>query len=401
MRTFGKIFVWFLGVGMVALALVLALASSYTSPDSRLWASKLGYPIIARSFDWPIPVETELVITKKVMPSVSAEGTLQYEHRVPITIEVLGIVDKVNVKVGDTVERGAVLIQLDLGGREVQMAKLDIALKLKAYRATTENLERQSRLLEDGLLQQDTFYKYERDQREAGEELAIAEESLKLALSTRSAAVFRSLASKDELADDTRLNILSPINGQVTQIDVAEGETLATPRRGSVVLGANLMFRSFIDQLHFGQVEIGQEATIYLLARPNTMIKGKVSRIEPFVAGGEARGGVQPNLTFAVWVEFVLPAGEERSITQGMNGYVILSYPSEEIVISSKALLRYSGGQGLVLVVDEENIVTIRSVEYAWSDGIQVAIKKGLEVGERVVTAGQVALQEGDEVELK
>jgi multidrug efflux pump subunit AcrA (membrane-fusion protein) len=399
-RLISILLVWLIGIAALALALGLAFGSAYRAPDSRLWATDLGYPTLARRFDWPIPVETEIVAVREIVASVAAEGALEFEKLVPVAIDLPGIVASVDADVGQSVRKGETVLTLDLGGREVRLAKLDVRLKEEAYDAAVEIAAGRRQLHDQGLTSYDDLYTYEREERDAQAALLRAQESLKLALSTRSEAVFKGLPENPDINERSRLNILSPIDGQILQIRVAEGETIVAPRAGAVAVGAEMRFRAFVDQMHFGAVSVGQDATVHLLARPNGSIPAKVERIEPFVAGeAEARTTVQPPQTFVVWLEVPPSYPAMSELARGMNGYVILSDPAEEMVISSKALLRYSGGTGVVLVVDDHDKLWLRSVEYTWSDGVKVAIESGLEVGERIVTAGQVALRQGDWVQ--
>jgi membrane fusion protein, macrolide-specific efflux system len=398
-KALAVVFFWAIGAVALILALGFALSKSYQSPDSRLWASEFGYPAMARKFDWPIPVETETVGMRTVEPTVSAEGVLEFGNLVPITIDVPGIIQNINVKIGATVAVGDPLLQLDLGGREVRMSQLDLELKREAYRAASASLDRISKLQKDGLVRYSELYDYEHDNREAKIAVSLAEETLRLALISRSEAVFKGIAVDEKNGEDRKMNILAPSNGSVVQIAVSSGETLVAPRQGAILIGSDIMFRAYVDQLHFSDVKVGQDATVYLLARPNAPISGKVERIEPFVAGAaEARATGQQPLTFVVWIKVTPTGGNLDDVTRGMNGYTILSQPSEKMVIAAKALLRYSGGQGVVLVVDENDNVSIRSVTYSWSDGARVAIESGLAVGDRVVVGGQIALREGDHV---
>jgi RND family efflux transporter MFP subunit len=401
-KLFGRIVGWGLGAVALVAAFVIVFAPTFSSPDSRLWSSGIGYPAIARKFGWAIPVETTVVVRHSIAPTISADGTLEYEQLVPVNVEVPGIIQGINVQVGDLVARGDSLIELDSGGQEVRAARLQLENEKSEYDAARRNLERQQDALGKGLIPAEEIERYEGAVRRSKASMAMAQEKLLRAMMTRSQAVFGDLDEADSVGQSDHLRILAPINGRVKQVNVSLGENLVGARGGAVLLGDRLMFRSYFDQREFAQITIGDAATVHLLARPGLDLPGRISRIEPFVSGAkDQRDMGQPPLTFTVWIELTAEKGLIERLATGMNGYCIVSYPVDALVIPVRALMRYSGGKGTVLAVNGDSQIEVRAVEYAVSDEARVSIVDGLHEGDRVVTAGQVGLMSGDLVEVQ
>lgn len=399
MNLFAKLLIWILGAAALAGAFALAFLSGYKSPDSRLWASSTGYPALARRFDWPIPVRVITADIREVSPSVAAEGRLTYLTNMPVPLEMPGIVQSVTVEIGQRVRRGETLYVLDKGGARVDLARLDVALKRAVYEAATESLERTQRLRSEGLITYDALYDYESEQRSAARALALAEESLRLSLFTRSELILSGLDPEDPAFTDELIKGRAPIDGVVRGISIAPGQAILGTSASVIMLVDNMRFLTFVDQNHFGDIASGQTGTLYLMARHGGPLAVTVSHVEPFVANVARRFGDQPPRTFPVW--FTIDdtgAGIDR-LAEGMNGYVILSYPEERLVIPSRSLMRYSGGEGMVMVMEPDNRVALRKVAFSWSDGVNVAISDGIARGEWVVVGGQHALVEGDLIE--
>lgn len=398
-KLLGKLLIWLLGATLLAVAFGLAVLQEYKSPDSRLWASPVGYPSIARRFGWEIPAKVATAEMQEVEPSISAEGRLRYRKILPVPLEMPGIVQSVLVKVGGRVKRGDVLFVVDKGGARVDLARLDVELKRAAFVAATESLERTQQLRDEGLVTYDALYDYESEQRYAAQALTAAEESLRLALFTRSELLLSGGDADDPAFKDNLISGLAPIDGIVGSIGLVEGQTVMSTATTALTIADDLQFVAFLDQGHFGKVKSGQMGTLYLMANSSAAIGVTVSHVEPFVSGIARRSSEQPPLTFIVWFSVNDGQIEPDNLAEGMTGYVIMSQPRRQLVIPSKALLRYSGGEGVVMTLDAENKVTLRKVSFTWSDGTNVGISEGLQLDERVVVGGQIALVQGDVVD--
>jgi len=399
LKFLGRLLIWLLGAAMLVAAFALAVLQEYKSPDSRLWASPAGYPAIARRFGWEIPVNVSTAEMQEIEPSMSAEGRLSYRKIVPVPLETPGIVQSVLVEVGQRVKRGQPLFVVDKGGARVDMARLDVELKRAAFAAATESLDRTQKLRDEGLITYDALYDYESTQRNAAQALTAAEESLRQALFTRSELLLSGASPDDPAFKDNSISGLAPIDGIVGSIGLSEGQTVMSTAPAAVTIADDLQFIAFVDQGNFGKIKLGQTGTLFLMADSSAQLVVTVSHIEPFVSGVARRSSEQPPRTFPVWFSIDSSQIGPDSLADGMGGYVILSEPRKQLVIPSKALMRYSGGEGMVMTLDEENKVVLRKVTFTWSDGTSVGISTGLEQGERVIVGGQIALVQGDAIE--
>jgi HlyD family secretion protein len=74
-------------------------------------------------------VETEGVGLRAIAPSILASGTLAYQSEVHLVPEIVGRVLKINVKEGDIVKQGDLLVQIDPASSLAEIAQLEAALR--------------------------------------------------------------------------------------------------------------------------------------------------------------------------------------------------------------------------------------------------------------------------------
>jgi HlyD family secretion protein len=404
----------------LAIAIAIAALAKYViapaarSPASRLYSSGIGYPAMMRRLERPMELELDSAIRREVLTRVSADGRVAYENEVPVRSEVLGIVVDTAADVGDRVETGDVLVRVDTGGYGTRITELELDLRRLELESARIRFERAQKLSagEGGtqVVSADTLQIYTDAVNRAEIALELAEEEYTNSLRSRSQNVHGGPpAEGDEEASSSEVGIIATFAGTVIERDVRLGENLVRPEKVLLVIGDRLVFRAHFDQLHAGAVQAGREAKVILRARPGETLLGEVLRVGHRVAdaGGSLAGdfvfrerSVQaPVSTFPVWIALREEASEVAALLPGMDGYCVLEETSESVCIPSSALMRYSGREGTVFVVGEDDRLELVHVRYsAVTEDGWVAIESGLEEGQRVVVRGQVALEPGDRV---
>ena len=168
-----------------------------------------------------------------------------------------------------------------------------------------------------------------------------------------------------------------------------------------MVVGDNLVFRTAADQRYVSWVKKGNKATVYLAAYPGRSFEGEVIRIDVYVAGDDAVKTGQPPYTFYVWLSLKQLSKEQASVVSGMNGYCIIEYPFKTVSIPQSALMRYSGQQGMVMMVEKDMRITLKPITYSMTADGWIAVDSGVNADDLVIVSGQVGLQQGDRVSLQ
>jgi multidrug efflux pump subunit AcrA (membrane-fusion protein) len=420
-------------IGAAAAVIYFFAFAQYASPRSRLYATSLGYPALMRALGRPIPVEVATAQVRPITDVVSAVGSVDYLDTVPIETEMAGIVVGVPVRDGDHVEPGDVLAWVSTGGQEARAARLDLDMKRAAFDKAKGDFDRNGQAYKRGIIAQAAFDASAAAYHEADINMKLAEETLANTLRSRTEKIMTAaaldpqgarampVATGGALKPQTNLDprpdvaasltgfgertpILALTTGTVLQVRTFVGDNLTTPAIRLMSMGSRLIFNASVDQRYFGSVHVGDKTQIFVRALDGTVLEGRAIRINPTVArpggAGTQTVAAMPS-TYPVAVEFI-PAGQKLPpLAAGMDGYCIFTYEADRLTIPEAALMRYSGGDGVVAVVDKDDRVQVVQVNYSVNAGGWVAITNGLPRGARVILGGQTALRPGDKVSVR
>ena len=386
----------------VALLIVFAVAPGYMSPNSRSWSSGTGYPAIRRMLGLAIPVPIARVSPHELRRVVSSEGTLQYLNEVPVNVDTIGVLTAMSVQPGALVKRGEVLAALDTGGFAVRESAANVDQKSATYQTNKRDYERQKDAYKRGLVAQTAYELSEKNYLVSAGALQQAREQLAKSMVSLSQKVFGGETDEPSAHPDgdEPLRILAPISGKVSKVSAYVGQTLARPGESIVTIGDKLMFRTTVDQRDFERIKLGDKADLRLQALSGRTLHASVSRIDPTVATSvdQQRTG-QPQGTFYAWLAIDDPKVDTTKLMPGMMGYSVVSQSYRSLAVPESALLRFSGGEGTVLAINDANRIEIVPVQYSVDELGWVGITSGLPEGARVVLNGQIGLRAGDLVE--
>ena len=234
----------------------------------------------------PMPQPIEPPPTSSYERTVAASGIIEaVNENVRIAPPVAGLITKMFVVVGDQVEAGAPLLQLDgrelraqLGSREAAIPPARARIAEQRYRV--EDLEVQYKRLH---AVHDRRAVSEDDLKRTWYGLAMA----KHALVRNAADLEQAIAQRDETkAVLERLTVRAPRAGTVMQVNVRAGE-YATPGAAEtlVLLGdtQRLQVRADVDEVNAPLVRAGSEGVAYLKGSTTQAIPLTFVRIEPYV----------------------------------------------------------------------------------------------------------------------
>lgn len=390
-----------LAVGGLVAIIMLVVKPSFSSPTSRMYASSLGYPAKMRKKGAAIRIRSVLAEERTFSRTISATGSMGYNREVPVRSELTGIVGAVMVKEGDAVKRGDLLLKLQTSSSPVKVAQLDMERSKYLLDQAESDYEREKQAFENDSISQTQLEAFVKARDLARLEYDKAKEiflSKKESLSTK---VLSSPTKEDDGATGTSypIDIRSLVDGTVARVNMEVGENLVNVSSGLMTIGDRLVFKATVDQQYAGAVKVGDVAELFLQAYPGRPLVGAVSRIDPTVTTRRSPSGQAEPYTYLVLLDVALP-DEQTLLMAGMNGYCVFDRTITEVGVPQSAVVRYSGRQALVMVVDADQRIELRKVSFVAADKGSVAISRGLRVGERVIIEGQVALQEGDQVDV-
>jgi macrolide-specific efflux system membrane fusion protein len=355
---------------------------------------------------------------------VTATGTLQPRDYVDVGAQVSGQLRKIHVEVGDTVNAGELLAEID---PTVYRARVDASrAQLKNLRAQLKDREAQLVLAQIQL----------RRQRALMAEDATTKESLQTAEAAAKSAEAQLEALRAQIeqvestlrADEANLQyarILSPMAGTVVSITARQGQTLNTNQQAPVVMRiadlSTMTVQTQVSEADVSRLKLGMDAYFTTLGGSGKRWQGKLEKIEPTPT--VTNNVVLYNALFDV----LNPDG--RLMTQMTAQVFFIVSQAQDVLLVPMAALnqgaarapqraapaasgngagngsgrgmgqgagqgRSSGAMaggsaprsGTVKVADERGAIVERKVELGVSNRVQAQVLSGLAEGERVVS---------------
>ncbi|MGC8852154.1 MAG: efflux RND transporter periplasmic adaptor subunit [Hydrogenobacter sp.] len=299
-------------------------------------------------------------------------GNVVADNIAEISTRVAGRITNVNVKEGQMVKRGQVLLTIDASdilaqanavGEQVKQAEYAYRSALANYEAVKKTYERYQALLKENAITQQEF-----DQIKAQYDSAKAQ--LEQAKAGISAVQFQKKAVLSALEYTT---IRAPFDGYVSQkrVDVGDLATPGTPlliiEKPPYKLEVNLP-EKYLSRLH-----VGDTYDVYIEAL-NKTIQGKVSEVSP---------SVDP-VTRTFRVKLTL---SDSNLKSGMYAKLLMPEALSAVLVPESAILRRFDFTG-VWVVKPDKTLELRFVKLGEKRGNMVEVLSGLSGGEDIVIEG-------------
>ncbi|MFP5402392.1 MAG: efflux RND transporter periplasmic adaptor subunit [Gammaproteobacteria bacterium] len=305
----------------------------------------------------PVAVETHTVATRALADDVSAVGSLVSNESVVLRPEVSGRIEAIRFRDGETVRRGAVLVELDAAVEraELQQARANLTLAKSNFRRTQDLFGRK-------FVSQSSLD-------DARAKLEVARAGLALA--------------QARLA---RMQIRAPFDGVVGIRSVSPGDFV---QDGDALINlediATLKLDFRLPELYLDRVRPGQALELSSDVLPGETYTATVEAIDPLV---DAQGR-------AVRLRASL-ANPEMRLRPGVFARVrlILAERGEIPVVPEAALVPAPGNVQFVYRVEDGKVRRVE-VKTGQRRDAMVEVVDGLVPGAVVVTAGQLKLRDG------
>jgi len=364
--------------------------------------------------------EAELATVQKlaIHPSILATGNLVFRQEVQLSAEVIGKVAAVQVKEGDKVARGQVLLKLDptvylaeVAQQEANRRNAAIAIERAQINVANQerSLERTGQLYKSkyvGVSQYD----------DAVHQLDLAKVELRASRASLEQASALLSQSREHLA---KTEVRAPIDGTVTAVPIKIGETAvasATGIAGSSLMTiadvGSIMAEVNVDEADIARVAVGQQAKVFPAAYPDQPLTGKVESVamapKSALPGAQSQGR---NYVVKLHLEdpkLALRSGMTCRVEIVVGGSAarpavpIQAVMSEEIAAKDKDKDQVRNASYVFVIQDGKAKKT--SVELGLSDDANQEVTKGLAAGQTIAVGPARLLRElrdGDQVSAK
>jgi len=306
-----------------------------------------------------IPPETPIAVVELVETPrfESAVGSVRAVHETSVGSKLLARVVEVNVRAGQAVEAGDVLIRLDDTDIKARLKQAEAALTAAQarYEQAAGDEKRYGNLVKDRIVSQQEYDRAVAAVKSAQAEVRRAQEAINEVQAMLDWATIR-----------------APMSGVVIEKKVEVGDTVG-PGQTLVVLydPQRMQLVAAVRESLAVRLQVGQSIPVRL-ENLDKQCEGIIAEIVPQAAAASR--------AFDVKVTGPCPPG----VYSGMFGRVLIPLENERVIAIPRSAVRRVGQLELVDVVDGDRLVR-RAVRIGRSlDDHRVEVLSGLRVGEKI-----------------
>jgi HlyD family secretion protein len=335
----------------------------------------------------PMTVELGTVSRKEIAAEITLVGNLIGEATVAVAPRAAGRLQDISVRLGDRVNRGQRLAQIedfeikeqvkqaeaaqDVSQATIRQREADLQLALT-------NVERSRNLYQRQLLPKQTL-----DDNESRYQSALASVDLAKAQSAQSRARL----------DELRINlantvITSPVTGFIARRAVDPGAFVGQNAPIVDVVDITLVrLVANVVEKDLTELQAGDTTRVQVDAFPGETFSGRIARVSP----------VLDPATRTAPIEVEIPNPDFR-LRPGMYARVrvVTDTTKNALVVPSNAVVDLGGRRGVFVPLNSQAVFRTIQIGAEQQDAIEVL--GGLDEGEQVITTGAGALRDGDRV---
>lgn len=339
----------------------------------------------------PAVVSTAQAAYQEWQPQLRAVGSVRAARGADLSLDLSGLVTKVNVQSGDEVKEGQVLLQLRDGEDVAQLRQLEAAAALSSV-----TFDRAKSQLAAQAISKADF------------------DSASADLKAKQAAVAQ------QQVNVQRKQLRAPFAGRAGIVTITPGTYLNPGTTVVTVQQTDTVFVDFnLPQKNLADVKVGQKVALRLDAFAGKTFEGELSAINPKVDNDTRNVRIEARfanpdklLTPGMFADVSIDIGSQaRYLTLPQTAIVYNPYGATVYVVKKKADLdkeqaeqaKKDGGKqaapaapaGAPPIPADALVVSQTFVTTDGTRGDQIAITKGVEEGAQVVTSGQIKLKNG------
>ena len=349
-----------IGIILLSLGLLFAIAYFVRTNSKSAIEYETTNPFISS-------IELTSVVTGKVIP----------EDEVEIKPQLNGIIEKILVEEGDTVQNGQLIavIKVVPDERSVYGAQAQVTSSKLNLENGEKQLNRAKELFAKQIISQQEFEDAELRYNSAKENLKAAENDLEI---IRNGSVAGS--------STTNTNIRATLSGTILEIPVEVGDQVIAANNfnagTSVAIIADLsqmIFEGKVDEAEVGNLTNGMKIIVSMAAIPNKEFDAKLKFVAP--KGTEEGGAVQ----FKIEAELTFDDDTFVRAGYSANGELVVNSKTDIMVIP-EAVLQFDRKtqQPYVEIEISDQKFERKELEIGLSDGIKVEILSGLEMTDNI-----------------
>lgn len=293
---------------------------------------------------------------------IEVQGRIDAEENVSVSSEMPGTVTKINVKVGDEVNKGDVLAETD--ARTISQSIADLQVN---YELVTQIFDKQKNLWEQKIGTEVQYLQAKANKESMEKKMTMLQQQLSMS------------------------KIISPISGTIDAVDVKLGQMVAPGMPAIRVINfSNLKVKADVAETYASKIKKGSDVLVYFPDMADS-IMAKVNFV--------SRAINQTTRTFLVEVLLDNKSEYHPNMVARLN---INDYKSAEpaIVIPVRTIQKDENNASFVFVA-ENGVAQKRLITLGKEYSGKAEVKSGLKENELLVTLGYDVINEGDAIVYK
>ena len=326
------------------------------------------------------PPRTHTVALGDVEDTVAAVGSLQPRNYVDVGTQVSGQLRSLHVEVGDRVQQGQLLAEIDPTVYETRVVA-DQA-QLKVLRANLQERRVQLELAEKQFDRQRRL----RETRTASEEAYDSADASRKQIAAQILALEANIQQSEASLKANQANlgytrIYAPMAGMVIDVTARRGQTLNANQQAPIILRIAdldvMTVQAQVSEADVARLKIGMSVRFTTLGRPDRPRHGTLRQILP----------TPETVNNVVLYKSLFDApNPDLDLLPSMSAQVffVVSEAKNVPLAPLSALKRLGRDRYGVKVVGEDGVVAERTVQTGASNRFQAEIRQGLAPGERI-----------------
>lgn len=310
----------------------------------------------------PALVETTKIVMGEVNPLQEFIGTLMFEKKSNLAAQNSGLIQKVNFKVGQSINAGETLVKVDTEVLEAQIdsANANLNIAIKQEENSSKDYERYKKLLETKSITQKEFDDALLKSKESSSNVTALKAKLK------------ELKIQKEKKD-----IKAPFNGVIVKKDVEIGQWVNAG--SSIATLVNTAEVSFMFNVPLNVANALKVGDIYDVSINNKIIKAKIDAVIP---NGDKLTRTFPVKFVATIKDDFVYEGQEVTVKLSKNA------KKQALILPRDAVIKRFG-MDVVFAIDDKNTANMIPVKIVGYMGKKTAVAaQGLVEGMDIVSKG-------------
>lgn len=339
-----------------------------------------------------VPVEVARIEHGFMELRRSFSGALEARTQLVVAPKVSGRVERLAVKLADTVDRGEVVAELDndeyvqalaQARAELAVAEANLGEARSALEIAGRELERITQLRARGVASEANLDTARANQLARQAQREVAEAGVTRAAAALEGARIRlgyTRITADWSGEGSRV---------VAERFVDEGETISanTPLLRIVELDP-ITAVIFVSERDYGRLQPGLEVSLTTDAYPGESFAGHIERIAPVFREATRQARVELSV-----------ANQDHRLKPGMfvRATVVLDRVADAVIVPEQALTTRNDRPGVFVISEDGRRVVWREVQVGIREGARVQVS-GEGIAGRVVTLGQQLVDDGSAI---